>query len=142
LNGPINTIRLPLGMARNPTYNKYVLVFGRRREYGANEARRMLIKSQESDDFKIITYDSLVENLKYKHDLFVGVRLNTHVKLLSDTLIDESLFSWMDPTQISVNAALHAAIVAATPSNARINDGTGKFVEALAHVAPLLRRHS
>lgn len=142
LNGTINAIRLPAVMARNPTYNKYVLVFGRRAEYAENEERRLLIKGQETGDFKIITYDSLVENLKFKHDLFVGVRLNNHIKLLSETLVDDALFSWMDPSQISVSAALHDAIVAATPSQTRRGDGTGAVVETLGYVAPRLRRHA
>jgi hypothetical protein len=141
LNGPINAIRLPVVMARNPTYNKYVLVFGRREEYAANEERRMLIKGQETNDFKIITYDSLVEDLKRKHDLFVGVRLNSHIKLLSNTLVDDSMFGWMDPTQFSVNEALHSAIMTARPSNTRRANEAGDRVEALGYVAPRLRRH-
>jgi hypothetical protein len=140
LTGTINAIRLPAVMARNPTYNKYVLVFGRRSEYKGNDQRRMLIKSQETDDFKIITYDSLVEGLNQKRGLFTAARHNDHIRILSDELVDDQIFSWVDPSQVSVNAALHAAIVAATPSNAMIW-ANGRSVEALGHVAPLLRRH-
>ena len=46
-------------MARNPTYNKYVLVFGRRSEYATNEDRRRLVHAMEDNDFKILTFDSL-----------------------------------------------------------------------------------
>jgi hypothetical protein len=140
LNGTINAIRHPPVMARNPTYNKYVLVFGRRREYSGNDQRRALIKAQETDDFKIITYDSLVEGLQHKRDLFTAARLNDHVKILSDELIDENIFSWVDPTQFSVSTALHDAIVAKAPSNALRDTGAG-FAEALGWVAPRLRRH-
>lgn len=141
LNGTLGAIRLPLVMTRNPTYNKFVLVFGRRREYGDNAQRRALVKGFETDDFKIITYDSLVEGLRQKCDLFAGVRFNDHIKILGNELVDDAIFGWADPTQFSVNDALHAAIVAATPSNTRRSDGTGDFVEALGFVAPKLRRH-
>lgn len=142
LNGTINAIRHPVGMTRNPTYNKYVLVFGRRDEYADNETRRMLVKAQEADDLKIITYDSLAEGLTQKSELFMGVRMNSHIKILGDTLADDSIFGWIDPTQVSVNDALHAAIVAATPSNTLRSGGSGiGFVETLGYVAPKLRRH-
>ena len=142
LNGTLQAIRLPLVMTRNPTYNKFVLVFGLRREYETNAQRRALVKGFETDDFKIITYDSLVEGLKQKRELYIGVRLNDHIKILGDELVDDAIFGWADPTQFSVNDALHAAIVAATPSNIRRGDGPGgAFVEALGFVAPKLRRH-
>lgn len=140
LTGTINAIRLPAVMTRNPTYNKYVLVFGRRSEYESNDQRRMLVKAQEMDDFKIITYDSLVEGLNQKHDLFTAARRNDHIRILSDNLVECEIFGWVDPSQFSVNVALHEAIIAATPSNIR-RSVNGTFVEALGHVAPLLRRH-
>jgi hypothetical protein len=140
LNGTIDAIRLPPVMARNPTYNKYVLVFGRRSEYAGNQQRQALVKGLETDDFKIISYDSLAEGLQHKHELFAAVRLNDHVKILSDTLVDENIFSWVDPSQFSVSQALHAAIVAKTPSNARRSTDNG-YVEALGWVAPRLRRY-
>jgi Domain of unknown function (DUF4263) len=142
LNGTLKAIRLPAVMALNPTYNKYVVVFGRRREYEGNEKRRMLIKALETDDFKIMTYDSLVEGLIQKRELFMAVRLNDHVKILSDTLVDDSVFGWADPGQFSVSDALHAAIVAATPSNGFRGDDKGGLTETLAYVAPRLRRHT
>lgn len=141
LNGSLNSILLPIGMARNPTYNKFVLVFGRRREYESNAQRRALVKAIETDDFKVITYDSLVEGLEQKCNLYLGVRLNDHIKIVSNELINEYMFSWVDPTQFSVSDTLHAAIVAATPSNIRRNDESGSNVDALAFVARKLRRH-
>ncbi len=140
LNGTIDALRLPPVMTRNPTYNKYVLVFGRRREYKANDQRRALVKAQETEDFKIISYDSLAEGLHHKRDLFTAVRLNDHIKILGDQLVDENIFSWIDPSQLSVNDALHAAILAKAPSNA-FRFENSELVEALSWIAPKLRRH-
>ncbi len=140
LTGTINAIRVPAVMTRNPTYNKYVLVFGRRSEYAGNDQRRKLIKAQETDEFKIITYDSLVEGLSQKQGLFTAARHNDHIRILSDELAEKEMFAWIDPSQLSVNTALYAAILAAIPSNIRIMKN-GRWVEALGHIAPQLRRH-
>jgi hypothetical protein len=50
----VSAIQVPRHMARNPTFNKYVLVYGRRAEYEGNEDRRRLVRASETDDFKIM----------------------------------------------------------------------------------------
>lgn len=140
LTGTINAIRVPAVMTRNPTYNKYVLVFGRRNEYAGNDQRRKLIKAQETDDFKIITYDSLVEGLGQKQGLFTAARHNDHIRILSNELVEKEIFAWVDPSLLSVNSVLYTAILAAVPSNIHLTKN-GEWIEALGHIAPHLRRH-
>lgn len=87
----VGLIRVPLG--RNPFYPKFVLVYGRRAEYGKNRVRRYLIAARESDDFKILTFDSLAEALQAKYELYVGARRNEYIEIVSDVFLDESMFA-------------------------------------------------
>jgi hypothetical protein len=103
----IGLIRTPL--RRNPIHPKYVLVHGRRPEYGRNAIRRQLIAAQEREDFKILTYDSLAENLQSKHDLYLGVRHNEYIDIVSDVFRGESIFCWMEPDQIQIGTRLKAS---------------------------------
>lgn len=68
----LSTLRVPATMQRNPTYAKFVLVFGRRAEYQDSELRRSRIRAEEREDFKIITFDSLAEGLSGKKRLWLG----------------------------------------------------------------------
>jgi len=60
-------------------------------------------------DFKIITYDSLLEN---PHDgrLYIAARDNEGISILSDAFGTDNLFAYVDATQIEVSAALHAEL--------------------------------
>ena len=55
---------------------KYILVHGHRAEYEGNEIRRNLVRAQEQEDFKILTYDSLLD---YPHEdrLYVAAKNTT-----------------------------------------------------------------
>jgi hypothetical protein len=85
----VSAIQVPHHMAVNPTYNKYILVFGRRSEYEGNEDRRKLIKASEGDDFKIITFDSLLEDLESKREVSIGSRHNQFIDILTDEITSE-----------------------------------------------------
>lgn len=100
----IGMIKTPLG--DNPIFFKYVLVYGRRGEYKSNEIRRSRIAAEERPDFKILTFDSLVEALESKHDLYVGVRKNEYIEIISDTFLDEKIFSWLSPEKIRITEKL------------------------------------
>jgi hypothetical protein len=104
LDSTLSDVRRPLG--GNPAYMKYVLVIGRRAEYAGNDTRRQLVKAKESEDFKIITYDSLMEDLKFKYPLFIAARRNDYIDILTDNLVGENVFVTMQPEQIRVSAAL------------------------------------
>ena len=126
-------------MARNPTYNKYVLVFGRRSEYATNEDRRRLVHAMEDNDFKILTFDSLAEGLHGKYKLSIGSRHNQFIDILTDEIIDPGLYSWVEPTQLRVSKALYEKIKNGPRSNHFVLDNNGKRIEALTHAASLVR---
>jgi len=113
----LNTIRVPAAMQRNPTYCKFVLVFGRRAEYQDSELRRSRIHAEERDDFKIITFDSLAEGLASKDELYVGVRRNEFIDIQNDEIVDDSLFIWADPNMLTVNERLYAKLEARVAKN-------------------------
>jgi hypothetical protein len=98
------SFQVPSYMAMNPTNCKFVLVHGRRNEYSGNADRRRLIQSYEEDDFKIMSFDSLAENLVSKHKLMIGVRHNSFIDVLGDEVVSGSMFGWMEPTQLRVSA--------------------------------------
>lgn len=112
VNGTIRWLRVPYLMRSNPCYMKYVLVIGRRAETEQNDVRRDLLRTHERDDFKIISYDSLVEALDVKPDLYVGVRHNEYVEVISDRYAGESLFSLLPPERLKISAALRDDVIA------------------------------
>jgi len=117
LANQLNTIRVPVIMQRNPINCKYVLVFGRRAEYQDSELRRSLIRAEERDDFKIISFDSLAEDLEDKSDLYVGVRRNEFIDIQNDDVINDKLFIWTDPHMLTVNEMLYEKIKAKVAMN-------------------------
>lgn len=98
INGTIKIIRIPHSMTANPCQIKYVLVMGRREEFEDNPERRSLIYAREQDDFHILSYDSLTESLNSKGDLYVGIRNNDVVQIISKRFAGEQIFSWMPPS--------------------------------------------
>ena len=134
----MSMVQVPTHMARNPTFNKYVLVFGRRDEYAGNETRRRLVRANETDDFKIISFDSLAEGLNAKEELTVGARHNHFIDILSDAITEPGLYAWMEPTQLRVSKRLHEKLKSGPRSRHFVFDD-GKPVEALRRAAPLFR---
>jgi hypothetical protein len=53
-----------------------------------------------------MTFDSLVEDLESKNDLYLGVRRNEYVDIRSDVFLDEAMFAWMPPEQIRIGRKL------------------------------------
>jgi Domain of unknown function (DUF4263) len=126
-NTTLGLIRVPLG--QNPLYPKFVLVYGRRSEYGNSRKRRNLIAAKESHDLKILTFDSLVEDLQAKNDLYVGSRRNEFIDVVSDVFLDESMFSWMEPEQIRIGKVLRASALAARKHWIHRKSGTKTAME-------------
>lgn len=136
------TIQVPHHMAAvNPTYNKFVLVFGRRSEYEGNEIRRSLISGQERDDFKIITFDSLAEDIEHKYELSIGIRHNEYIDILTDEITNPALYSWVESTQLQVSKTLHDKLANGPGSNHYVMKD-GKRVEACKHASALVRIRS
>ena len=135
----VSAIQVPRHMARNPTYNRYVLVFGRRSEYSGNEDRRRLVRAYEADDFKIITFDSLAEGLERKYEVSIGSRHNQFIDILTDEITDPGLYAWVEPTQLRVSKTLHDKLKNGPRSNHFVMGDDGKRVEVLTRAAPLVR---
>jgi hypothetical protein len=134
----VSAVQVPQHMARNPTYNKYVLVFGRRTEYAGNEDRRRLVRAVETDDFKIITFDSLAESLSQKGALTVASRHNQFIDILTDEITDPGMYAWMEPTQLRVSKALQEKL-SEGGSNHFVFGDDGQRQEVLSRAASLVR---
>jgi len=85
INGTLGSIREPMG--QNECHIKYVLVHGRRAELEHNAVKRNKIKAIEQEDFKIMSYDSLLEALNRKYPLYVCARKNEHIDFLTDEYV-------------------------------------------------------
>jgi hypothetical protein len=92
-----------------PVYIKYVLVFGRRSEIDGNKKRLNMIKTHEGEDFKIMTFDSLAEDISRKDRLYLGVKKSGHVEIHSTDLIDIELFRWNQMSDLRVREQLKSA---------------------------------
>lgn len=94
------------GWTENPTSFKYVLVHGRTAEHKNNPQRKSRISSQERDDFKILSYDSLLEGASHNPELYVGVKKSGHIKIISKIFVDEAIFSWIPTDMLRITEAL------------------------------------
>lgn len=112
INHIIDPIRVPVSMRRNPCHIKYVLVHGRRSESEDNDIRKGLIRAREANDFKIISYDSLIEALHTKDHLYVAVRKNQNFEIHSQKFAGEDLFCWVEPSYLKITAKLKSEILA------------------------------
>ncbi|MGH1464115.1 MAG: Shedu immune nuclease family protein [Cognatishimia sp.] len=138
----VSAIQVPRHMAAsNPTFNKFVLVFGRREEYEGNEIRRSLVRGLERDDFKVITFDSLAEGLEQKHEVSIGARHNEYIDILTDEITSPSLYSWVEPTQLRVSKELHAKLKNGPNSNHYVMGADGP-VDSLKHASVNIRVRS
>lgn len=135
INGTLGSVREPMG--RNACHIKYVLVHGRRHEFAENAIRRNKIKGMEGDDFKILSYDSLLEALNRKYPLYVCARKNEWVDFLSREYVSDEVFSYFDPSMLRINDDLREDIVK-NKHNWRISSLKGG--RALDHVLDKLGR--
>ena len=116
----VNSTLRPLqmyGMIGNPVFIKYVLVIGRRAEVAGNEFRRNLLASQEQHDFKILSYDSLLEDIDGKVPLYVGVRTNETYEIKTTEYLGEALFSLFShaPERLRITQSLYDDALAHRP---------------------------
>lgn len=102
----------PAHMGKNPFNYKYVLVHGRRAEYENNTQKTALIRGQQREDFSIISYDSLAENIERKYKLYVGVKKNSHYELISKEFVDEGIFSWMNVDLLAITKEIYDDAIA------------------------------
>ena len=106
-----------------------------------NEDRRRLVVAQETDDFKIVSFDSLAEGVEWKNEVSIGSRHNQFIDLHTDEVIDPGLFAWMEPTQIRVSYQLHQRLKDGPPSNHYVAGDNGEE-EALSRAAKRVKIRS
>lgn len=106
-NETLEPIWQPQAMRRNPRFYKFVLVTGRRAEYERDDRKSRLINSKErQDDFKIVSYDSLLDGFTSNQKLYTAVRENAQVKIITPEFVDESTLAWIDPARLQIPTAL------------------------------------
>ena len=101
-------------MRYNKCHIKYVLVHGRREEFEGSNLRRSLIRARESADFKILSFDSLLESLHTKYPLYVCARKNEYLDVLSTQFVSEEVFTRLDPSLVRISDKLRANIIASS----------------------------
>jgi hypothetical protein len=107
----LGPIWAPAAMRSNPVYPKYVLVSGRRADFAGDDRKRDLIHAKERDDFKILSFDSLIDGYRYHQAVYLGVRLNSHIRIESDDFVEEGTFAWIEPERLEISQALHDNIL-------------------------------
>lgn len=85
---------------------RFVLVYGRRSEFGDNAKRRKKIAAQQRPDLRIMSFDSLVEEPAPRGELYVAVRHNEFIDILSDRFVSEGLFALVEPENVQIGARL------------------------------------
>lgn len=58
-----------------------------------------------------MSYDSLVESLHSKAELYLARRKNEHIEVLSNRFISEELFALIDPSYIKITDELRKSIL-------------------------------
>jgi hypothetical protein len=109
----------PDNMASNPINHKFILVYGRRAEYAGNPQRSAKIASLKTDDFTIISFDSLAEQLSSKSELSIGVRKNNGIDLYRDEILDPFMYGSMEPTLFSISSTLRDVMINHPSTNFR-----------------------
>lgn len=129
----------PAHMGRNPFHFKYVLVHGRRAEYEKNQLKTSLISGQQRDDFKIISFDSLAENISRKYPLYVAVKKNSHYELISKEFVDDSIFALVNTDLLAISQEIYddAMAKSSTWFTGKITDQG--LVKAMADVLPKIK---
>lgn len=110
LENTLAPIFLPEVMRANKRNMKFVLVIGRRSEYQGSELRRRLVAAEEQKDFKILSFDSLVESLHSKHECYIGIRRNQFIDILGDRVLSSDVFGWLEPKNFRVSEAMKESI--------------------------------
>lgn len=89
-----------------PVTIRYVLVTGRRSEYENSPEKIRLINSYEDHDFKIMSFDSLAENIEHNCELYLGIRKQGSIEIQTKTLINKNIFDWCDESTIHLTNEL------------------------------------
>ncbi|WP_299653150.1 Shedu anti-phage system protein SduA domain-containing protein [uncultured Tateyamaria sp.] len=135
----LSTLQVPAHMARHPTTFKFILVHGRRAEIENSPQRKQLVKSYETPNFKIMSFDSLAENLNGNCALNIGVRHNEFIDVLGDEICDGQMVAWMEPTHLRVSKALHDVLKAGSVAPKQVSMQNGKRVDSWVKASETIR---
>lgn len=91
ISNAIGFLKTPI--THTPIDIKYVLVHGRRSEIENNQIRVDKVYSQQRDDFRIMSFDSLAEDIENRNALFIGVKKKYQIEIQSDELVCDGIFS-------------------------------------------------
>ena len=97
----LSFIKKPI--SNTPVDIKYVLVTGRRSEYENSNEKIHTIRAYESADFKIMSFDSLSENLRNNEELYLGVRKQGSIEIRSKKVLDTTFLQWCDDSDFQLN---------------------------------------
>ena len=90
----------------DPVEIRFVLVYGRRAEFESVKIRRSLIESQQREDLRIMSFDSLSEDLASKDRLYTAAMHNEYIELLSDDFICDTPFYAVEPEELRASRSL------------------------------------
>ncbi len=112
---------------------RFVLVHGRRSEFERIAKRRGLIKAQQHGDLRIMSFDSLVENPTPRGELYLAVRRNEFIDIVSDRFISDDPFALLEPENIRIGTQLLASAESALKQRYghRDHDSDGSRSKAL-----------
>lgn len=94
-----------------PVEIKYVLVTGRRSEYEGKREKIDLIKSYESPDFKIMSFDSLAENYANSNELYLGIRRNKSIDIVTEKILSTNFLDWCDESDFTLSEPLKKSLI-------------------------------
>lgn len=107
----------PHAMRANPKNFKYILVTGRRSEFAGDDRKARLIRGQErNEEFKILSYDSLLDGARKNSDEYVAIRDNSHIEIMTKEFVDEQTFVWIDPSRLRISQELYDNAIRAKDS--------------------------
>ena len=105
----LSFIKKPISNA--PVEIKYVLVTGRRNEYENSEDKIHTIRSFESNNFKIMSFDSLAENIRNNEELYLGVRKQGSIEIRSTKVLDTTFLGWCDDSDFQLNQEIKDSFI-------------------------------
>lgn len=126
----LKPILLPMG--GNPVNVKYVLVYGRRHEYDSKPDRARKAKSFEDSDTKVLSFDSLAEEIQHKRKLYLGKLQGNVIEIMSNEFVSEQMFAWARPQDFRIPEQLkNNALRERNAINAYRHDDNDKIVNAI-----------
>ena len=108
----LEKVLVPSAMYRNPVHFYFVLVHGRRHEYKDSETRRSLLRTRETKQIKILSYDNLLDGFTSNRDAYIAVKKSETIDITSKRYVSDHLFAMVPSKMIRINRTLRDDIIA------------------------------